>query len=182
MAVPQELIYAMAALTFAGAAAVTDVRERRIPNKLVLTSIVTGVVLHGALGGFSGIGSALLAALIAGGIFMVFHLAGGMGAGDVKLMAGLGCLSATSDVKNLLITTMITGAVFALALAARRGALRRTAANLLVLAAHHQQNGMAAHPELNVSNQKMLRLPYAVPMAAACGFVLALHLLHGVRP
>ena len=179
MALPRELMYAMAAVTCAGLAAVSDVRERRIPNKLVLASMAVGVVLHAVLEGPRGVGAAALAALIAGAIFMVIHLAGGMGAGDVKLMSALACVSATSDVRMLVAATMLTGAVFALGLATLRGALLRTVRNVLVLVAHHREHGVAPHPELNVRNEKTLRLPYAVPMATAAAIVLVLHLVPG---
>lgn len=175
MPVPQGLIYASAALTCAGLAMVSDIRERKIPNRLTGPALVTGLLLHLVLDGVHGMGAAALAALIAGAIFLLFHIAGGMGAGDVKLIAALGSLSAPGDVRNLLVATMIIGALFAVALAAWRGALRRTLRNMLVLVAHHGQNGIAAHPELNVSNDKTLRLPYAVPMAVASAVVFATH-------
>lgn len=154
---------------------VSDIRERKIPNRLTGPALLSGLLLHFVMDGMHGLGAAALATLIVGAIFMVFHIAGGMGAGDVKLMAALGSLSATADVRNLLVATMIIGALFAVALAAWRGALRNTLRNMLVLVMHHSQNGIAAHPELNVSNDKTLRLPYAVPMAVASAIVFASH-------
>lgn len=176
MPVPQGLIYAFAALGCAGLATVSDVRERKIPNWLTGSALLFGMLLHLVLDGMHGLGASTLAALVAGGIFLLFYVAGGMGAGDVKLMAALASLSATGDVRNLLIATMILGALFALTLAAWRGALRRTMRNMFVLLVHHTQNGIAAHPELNVSNDKTLRLPYALPMAVASVLVFISHI------
>jgi prepilin peptidase CpaA len=175
MPVQQGLIYASAALVCAGLATISDIRERKIPNRLTGPALLSGLLLHLAVDGVHGVGAAALAAFIAGGIFMIFHIAGGMGAGDVKLMAALGSLSSTGDVRNLLMATMITGALLALGLAAWRGALRKTLRNMAVLLAHHTHNGIAPHPELNVSNDKTLRLPYAVPMAVASALVFATH-------
>jgi prepilin peptidase CpaA len=179
MFVSHEVLDATALVGCSVTAAVVDVRERRIPNKLCAVTLLGGVLLHAVEGGAREAGWALLAGLIAGAIFMVFHLAGGMGAGDVKLMAGLGCIAGTADVCNLLIATAVLGAVCALALAISRGMLRRTLGNMLVLVAHHRVNGMAAHPELNVANESTLRLPYAVPMAMASALVLVMHLVQG---
>jgi prepilin peptidase CpaA len=175
MPVQQGLIYASAALGCATVATVSDARERKIPNWFTGAALLFGLLLHLFEDGPHGLGAAALAALFAGGIFFVFYIAGGMGAGDVKLMASLGGLSATGDVRNLLIATMIAGALLALGLAAWRGALRRTLRNMAVLLAHHSQHGIAAHPELNVSNDKTLRLPYAVPMAVASALVFVSH-------
>ena len=176
MPVPQGLIYATSALVCAALAMISDIRERRIPNRLTGPALLFGLVLHLLLDGVRGLGTAALAAVIAGGIFLIFYIAGGMGAGDVKLIAALGSLSATSDVRYLLVGTMIFGALLAVGLAARRGALGKTMRNVFALVIHHSQHGIVAHPELNVSNDKTLRLPYAVPMATAAALVFVSHL------
>ena len=77
----------------AGIGAWSDVRTRRIPNWLTGSSILVGLVLHLVLGGWRSLGSAALAGLLAGAVFLVFHLAGGMGAGDVKLMTAVSVLA-----------------------------------------------------------------------------------------
>jgi prepilin peptidase CpaA len=175
MPVQHGLIYASATLACAAVAMLSDVRDCKIPNRLTGPALLFGLLLHFCLGGARGLGAAALATVIAGGIFLVFYIAGGMGAGDVKLMAALSSLSATADVRNLLIATMILGAFFALALAVWRGALRQTLRNMLVLLAHHGRHGMAPHPRLNVRNDKTLRLPYAIPMGVAATLVFATH-------
>ena len=43
-------------------------------------------------GGWSGAGSALLGTACGAGVFLMFYLLGGMGGGDVKLMAGFGAV------------------------------------------------------------------------------------------
>ncbi len=176
MPVHTGLIYASAAFICAGLAAISDVRERRIPNRLTGPALVAGLLLHLIADGLHGVGTAAVAALAGGGMFALFYIAGGMGAGDVKLMAAVGSLSTSRDVQYLLIATMIIGALFGVALAVRRGALRKTLRNVVVLLAHHGQYGIAAHPELNVSNDETLRLPYALPIALASALVLASHI------
>jgi prepilin peptidase CpaA len=168
MTVPVELVYAGAAVLCAGVATIHDLKDRKIPNKLTGPAILAGLVLHLVLGGYAQLGWALLAGLIAGGVFLLFHLAGGMGAGDVKLMAAVGCIAGISSIREVLLSTVIIGGVFALALAAYRGRVRETLANVFTLLGHHRQNGLKAHPELNVANRSGLRLPYAVPIALGC--------------
>ena len=154
--------------------AVTDLRSRRIPNWLTFPTMLLGVVLHFAVGGWRGGSSSLFGLLVCGIVFLVFYLAGGMGAGDVKLIAAEASLLGLPCSGSLLLYTVLCGGVMALALAARRGRLRRTASNVLHLILHHQRNGLRPHPELNVLNQSTLRLPYAV--AIACGCVLTVFL------
>jgi Flp pilus assembly protein protease CpaA len=73
-------------------AAVTDVRERRIPNRLTYPAMVAGLVLQTAVYGWHGLLLGLFGALLFGGCFLLFHLVRAMGAGDVKLAVALGCI------------------------------------------------------------------------------------------
>lgn len=174
-----DLIYMESALLCAALAAVTDLRSRRIPNWLTGSGILAGLALHLGLGGVRDSGSALLAGLIAGGIFLLFFLAGGMGAGDVKLMAAIGCLGGLHSVRSLLLLTAILGAVAAIVAALASGRLAETVRNVRMLLAHHSEHGLGTpHAELNVRNNTMLRLPYAIPIAGACLLTLGLT-LHG---
>jgi len=175
MAIDSQTTYMVAALVCASIASFYDLRTRRIPNKLTLCAIVCGLILHTVKDGPAGLGLSALAGLIGGGIFLLFFMAGGMGGGDVKLMAAIGCLVGTGNIKDVLISTVIIGAVMGIALALYRGQLRQIAGNVVKLVKHHNAVGLAAHPEINVKNQNSLRLPYALPIAAGClvTFILA---------
>jgi prepilin peptidase CpaA len=148
-----------------------DIRERRIPNRITGPAILAGLLLHGIYGGWSGLGGSALAGLIAGGIFLVFFLAGGMGAGDVKLMAAVGCFAGLASLSSVMISTVIAGAIFALAVSLCNGCLRETLCNVGVLLSHHSRQGLKPHPDLNLTNARTLRLPFALPIAAGCLFV-----------
>ncbi len=163
-----QIIFACTALTCAAIGAACDLRTRRIPNLLTGSSMLAGLALHLILGGWAQLGMAAAAAAIGGGIFLVFYLAGGMGAGDVKLMAAVACLAGYHSVAELLVSTAIMGGVFAIALALVHGQLKQTAKNIVALFLHHRSAGLTPHPDLNVTNHRTLRLPYAVAIAAGC--------------
>ena len=173
-------IYLIAACTCAAISAVFDVRSRRIPNLITGPAILLGLLLHGLGDSWHGLLSSLAAGLICFAAFLVFHLAGGMGAGDVKLMTAVGCLAGMPHVAFLLIFTALSGGVMGAALAAFRGRLRETLLNLGSLIAHHKQEGLTPHPELNVRNGATLRLPYGVAIAAGCVITLYLQNFKGV--
>jgi prepilin peptidase CpaA len=168
MVLSQESIYVSVSVICAGIASVYDFRYRRIPNLLTGPAILFGLLLHLVLGGPAQLGMAALAGLIAGGIFLVFYIAGGMGAGDVKLMTAVGCVVGMSEVKNVMVSTVLIGAAFAVVMAVRHGRLRQTITNIARLVRHHGSEGLTSHPELNVGNSNTLRLPYALPIAAGC--------------
>lgn len=171
-----DLLFLIAAVVCALAGAVFDVRSRRIPNFITLPSILTGLIFHGIAGGWRELGFSALACLICGGVFLVFWLAGGMGAGDVKLMAAVGCLGGLPLLNTawLLILTALSGGVMALVLAIWRGRLKETLINTGAIALHHRTEGLTPHPALNVSNAWTLRLPYGLAIAAGSVFTLCL--------
>ena len=164
----QQLMFTGGSLLCAVIGSVTDVRERRIPNRVTGPAIAAGLLLHLTAGGWRGLGDSAFAGLIAGGVFMIFFLAGGMGAGDVKLMTAVGCIAVTSPLLLLAISTAIAGGIFALAVSIRHGRLREMLRNTAVVLAHHGRWGLKPHPELNLDNPRTLRLPFALPIAAGC--------------
>lgn len=153
------------ALGTAALACYTDLRTRCIPNRLTGPMMLCGLALQvysrGGLGGLD----AMAGLLLCGATFLIFHVAGGMGAGDVKLIAAEGCLLGAHRSVLLLLGTAIAGGLFATALAARKRCLRQTLGNAAALARHHQRNGLEPHPELNLANRSALRLPYALAIA-----------------
>ncbi len=72
-------------------AAVSDLRVQRIPDFLTLPSLAIGLLMSIAGGGYA-VAAALTAVALLGGLFALFAAAGGMGWGDVKLMAAVGAL------------------------------------------------------------------------------------------
>ena len=130
--------------------------------------------MHLFFGGWAQLGSAALAGLICFAIFLIFWLAGGMGAGDVKLITAVGCLAGLPNIGNLLVSTALAGGMMAIVIAVRRGRAKETLLNVGALAIHHRLEGLTPHPSLNVSNTQTLRLPYAVPIATGCAVALCL--------
>jgi prepilin peptidase CpaA len=74
------------------AAVVDDLKRRHIANWIPALAFTAGLILKCAQGGWRGAGSSLLGTLAGAGVFLIFYLLGGMGGGDVKLMAGFGAL------------------------------------------------------------------------------------------
>ena len=102
------------------AASIDDLSRRQISNWISGSAFAAGVILQTVQHGWGGAGSALLGTLAGAGVFLVFYLLGGMGGGDVKLMAGFGALL---GVKQLFVAALWTagcGGLMALAVIAAR--------------------------------------------------------------
>ena len=168
-----ELTYPAAATACALVGSVFDVKSRRIPNFVTMPAFLFGLALHLALGGWRQLLSSLAAGLICAAVFLVFYIAGGMGAGDVKLILAVGCIAGLSHVAYLLVLTALSGGVMAIVWAMARGQLQQTIMNVGELASHHRHAGLQPHPDLNLKNAATLRLPYA--LAIAGGSILTLY-------
>jgi leader peptidase (prepilin peptidase)/N-methyltransferase len=103
------------------AAAAIDARRRIVPDALSLGGAGAGVVLV-ALFDSRHLVAHLLGAAAAGGAFLTVALArpGGMGMGDVKLVAVLGLYLGAAVVPALLVA-LLAGTAAGLAIALRRG-------------------------------------------------------------
>jgi prepilin peptidase CpaA len=143
----------------------TDLRNRRIPNWLVLPFLVAGIVVsvwfhgwHGLGQSFAGIG---LGILIYGFLFWL----GGMGAGDVKLCAAIGAWIGPSQLFIALILTAMAGGIMVLCWAALGGFLKDLFTGAGDLAFGWKQRGMRRDPELDLSNPLKRRMAYAPAIA-----------------
>lgn len=171
--VSSDCLFLLCACVCASIGAVSDWRTRRIPNLLTGSSLVLGLLLHLAFGGWRQMGLAAAAGLVCGTGFFFFFVVGGMGGGDVKLMTAVGCIAGFGSLAELFLSTVLVGGIFAVALALLRGRLKRTISNVGALILHHGQFGLAEHPELNLLNSETLRLPYGIAIAAGCWITLA---------
>ncbi len=114
------------ALVTGCAAMAEDIWRGRISNWTSGGAVVGGVLCHSAHG-FTGLGNSLLGGLTGFGLFFIFYLAGGMGGGDVKLMAGFGSLLGPAGVSKAAFLAAILGAILAaLVWVVRTGFGRRT--------------------------------------------------------
>jgi prepilin peptidase CpaA len=165
---PQEVTFTACALLCACLGSIQDLRDRRIPNFLCGPAVAAGLAMHLAMGGWCGLGDSALAGLVAGGASLIFWIAGGMGAGDVKLLTAIGCIAGLSPLRMVLISTALAGGLFAIGLSIYHGRLRETLRNVTVLVMHHRLRGLERHPDLNLKGARTISMPFALPVAAGC--------------
>ena len=165
-------------LIVALAAAVYDVRYRRIPNWLTFGGVLIGLGLNGFLDqGRPGLFvSSLLGLAIAFVVYFVLYALRAMGAGDVKLMAAVGAIVGWRDWFGIFIITAIIGGLMALILVAVRGRVKKTLWNVAFILSE-LKGGRPAYmrrEELDVKNPKALGLPHGAVIAVGTMFFLAM--------
>jgi prepilin peptidase CpaA len=122
---PDALVVAIIALGM-GAAAVIDLRTRRVPNLLTASMAAIGLGIAAAGLGRIGPGASILGCLLGLAFMLPGHVFGATGAGDVKLLAAAGALLGPADIAYAFVNTAIVGGVLALAVAFRRRRLQAT--------------------------------------------------------
>jgi prepilin peptidase CpaA len=95
------------------AAAIEDLLRRRVSNWIAGAAFVGGLGCQLAANGWGGLLAALLGALSGFGVFLIFYWLGGMGGGDVKLMAGFGALLGSSRLFEAALWTAALGGLMA---------------------------------------------------------------------
>lgn len=157
-------VFDAGAVVLATAACVTDVSAARIPNTVTLTGVVAGLVAHGALPQGLGLVASAAGAVAGLAVFLPFFALGGMGGGDVKLMAALGAWLGWPAILATALAVAIAGGVLALLVALWRGYLGQAFANVWRLLRFWSVAGVRPEPSLTLAHGRGPRLPYAVPI------------------
>jgi prepilin peptidase CpaA len=157
-------------------AAISDVRTRRIPNRLTYPAVLAGLLCQGVIHGWRGLLQSAIGGLIFGGVFMLFYLVRAMGAGDVKLATALGCIVGSGATVQVMFATALAGGVLAVFFMIVSGRVIGTLRNTLRVAGFHALHGLQTHPTLNLDNPTAVRMPYG--LAFAIGTLCWAVLLH----
>jgi prepilin peptidase CpaA len=105
---------------------ITDLKERKIYNKVLFPVFLLAVFYHLLTGGISGFTASLLGALVGLAILLIPYLMGGMGAGDVKLLAVIGAIKGIGFVlMTSLYMALVGGIIGLLILLFRKGFVYR---------------------------------------------------------
>jgi prepilin peptidase CpaA len=156
---------AAAALLIAAVAMLWDVRTRRIPNALTLGAAALGLGYGLFAGGAWGLLGAGAGWLVAAVLFFPFFALGGMGAGDVKLLAALGAWFGPAGAVWLAIYTAIAGGAMGAAVALYHGYLRQALVNVWLMLMHWRVAGPQPVAGLTLRDSTAPRLAYAIPIA-----------------
>lgn len=152
-------------LALALAACVTDLKSRRIPNPLTFGGAAAAFAFQAATSGWPGLGSAASGLVVGLVLFLPFFVLGGIGGGDVKLLAALGAWLGPGQTLWLAAWSAMAGGPMALVVAAWRGYLRQALTNVWSLLMFWRVMGLEPHPAISLASPGAARLPYSLPIA-----------------
>lgn len=149
-------------------AAVIDVRSFKVHNVLTVPLVLSGLLFHAVQDGAGGFAFSFLGLLVGFSTLIVFYALGGIGAGDVKLMAGVGAwlgIWLTLDV--VIIAGLATG-IYSLIVILSSGGWRSVWTNFSILlyrirtfAIHFGASERVEKVVADVSNRHRRLVPFA---------------------
>ena len=148
-------------------AAVIDGYELKVPNWVTFPFILSGWLYSTVAFGWEGLGWSLLGTVIGLALLLPAYAIGGMGAGDVKLLAGVGAWIYGTDAMYTFAVSAVVGALLAIGMVlVRRGWKKHSSQfwvilnEILVIRNPEQLAAIAAQRK-----PSMLLLPYGIPIA-----------------
>ena len=154
-----------------GIAAFTDWREHKIYNKLLIPAFFIALLLQTFQAGISGLTSSLLGAATGFVLLFLPYLMGGMGAGDVKLLAVIGAFGGAPFVFISFLYGAIIGGLISVFLLTRRKAFGNTFKHFLLFLPTLQK---PQHIRETMEIARQEKFPYGI--AIALGTLIAMFL------
>lgn len=133
---------------------ITDIQGRKILNIVTFPAILLGLMYYSFNFGLRGFCFSIIGLIIGFLVLFIPFLLGGMGAGDVKLMAAIGALTGASfTLQSFFYTAIIGGIISAFLILKKRGFGRK-----------------AESPK----NIEPITFPYGVPivLGTLCAFIV----------
>jgi len=163
--IPREVVWIISLIMIV--AAVIDGRLLKVPNWLTSHFLLAGMAFAAGAGGSDRLWWSLAGALVGLISLLPLYAIGGMGAGDVKLMAGLGAWIGPWLAIEAFIFFAIVGGVIGLGMMAYSGELvkhliltQEIAREILVI-----RNPVVLAEKAAERKPKMMLLPYGIPIA-----------------
>jgi prepilin peptidase CpaA len=163
--------------------AVTDLWKFKVYNLLTLPLLLSGLVYHGFVDGWPGMGASLIGAVFGFTLLLLFYVMGGMGGGDVKLMAAIGAWLGVPLTLRVFIASSIAAGIYALGLIIAHRRFRKTWVNLQILwyrltaAGRHLSGEDHIEWEMNLAERRKNCIPFAAMTAIGLVGTLAWFLI-----
>ena len=161
-----------------------DARNKKIPNKYTIPSLLLGFLLMTMDNGLGGMRNSFSGFLLGFLIFFLPFIFGLMGAGDVKLMAAIGALKGFTFTLYSLLVSSIVGGIMVIIYALYKRQMLKTIINMFGLiinplakliylnTGNKNAEKLSNYFEKVKSNHTELYIPYAIPIALGTMLVL----------
>lgn len=155
----------VAVLAIVSAAAIWDVTTRRLPNGLTIGAAIIAIAIHAVVGGWSGVLTSASGWCVGFALFFPLFVLGGMGAGDVKLLAAIGAWLGPSGALWTGFYGALAGGAAAVVISVIHGYSWTAFGNILRMLQAWSYGRIRAVEGVTLESNAGPRVPYAVPIA-----------------
>lgn len=158
---------------------VIDARGLRVPNWITFPLALSGIAFHTISHGLPGLGFALIGLFLGLATLLPLYAVGGMGAGDVKLMAGAGAWIGGALIIDSFIAIALVGGLMALVMVVISGGWRHHVrlAGVILREVVTLRDPRKMFDSALERKPTMLLLPYGIPV---CIGAITTFLHHGL--
>ncbi len=148
-------------------AAIIDGIQLKVPNWITFPMVIGGWVYSGIAFGWEGLAWSLLGTVIGLALLLPAYAIGGMGAGDVKLLAGVGAWVWGSTTFYAFCVSTVVGAVIAVGMVLYRRAWDKHKNQFMLILSEVMTIRDPNQLSVIAAERKgsMLLLPYGIPIA-----------------
>lgn len=159
-------------------AAWIDGKELKVPNWITFPMVISGLIYSAFLG--DGIGAGMLGMCCGLACLLPLYAVGGMGAGDVKLMAGIGAWVGWQITFYSFCVSVVVGAIMAVLMVAYRGDWKKHYEQFLMILSEWSiiKNPYKLSEIAAERKSQMYLLPYGIPICiGTIGYFVATGLM-----
>lgn len=147
-------------------AAWIDGKELRVPNWITFPMVLSGLVFNTWAFGWGGLGTGLIGMVVGLACLLPLYSVGGMGAGDVKLMAGMGAWLGGWVTLYAFGVSTVVGAIMAVCMVWYRKDFKKHIVNTMVILSEWKEIRNPRELSKIAAERKptMFLLPYGIPI------------------
>lgn len=146
-------------------AAYIDGKELRVPNWITYPMVFSGLIYCTWMSGWSGLGAGILGMFVGLACLLPLYSVGGMGAGDVKLMAGVGAWLGWKTTVFAFAVSTVVGAIMAVIMVLYRGNIMKHTINVMVIWNEWKTEKVSDLSKIAAERKPtMMLLPYGIPI------------------
>lgn len=147
-------------------AAWIDGKQLKVPNWITFPMVFSGILVNGWSAGWEGFSLALTGMIVGLLCLLPLYSVGGMGAGDVKLMAGVGAWLGASITFSAFCVSAVVGAAMAVWMVWRRKDFVHHYVNFMTILSEfaHIKDPRQLSQIAAERKPRMLLLPYGIPI------------------
>jgi prepilin peptidase CpaA len=153
-------------------AAITDLKRRRIPNRLTFAAMAAGLIAQAGHDGWLGAVSSLAGITLGLGLLLPVYAMGGMGAGDVKLLGAVGGFLGPGGVVTAFLVSAGVGGLYAFAVWLSHWGIRDGFRRLLSLLTTLCLTGRLRSALTSPDSQPQLRYGVAIALGTMLSVLL----------